>query len=80
MKTKSGLFIPSPLQNLILEHLRTKGRDSAQGIAQGIDTTVGSARDALKGLRRHGLVDRSPVSFELAKCLRKPATTKRAEK
>lgn len=80
MKTKSGLFIPSPLQSSVIEHLRIKGRDSAQGIAKGIDTTVGSARDALKGLRRHGLVDKTPVSFELAKCLRKPTSTTKAEK
>ena len=67
MKPKSpGLFVPSPLQTRILEHLRVKWRASAQDIAQGVETTVDTVRDALNTLRHKGLVTKSPVSFELA--------------
>lgn len=72
MKKTPGAFVPSPLQTRILEHLRTKGRDSAQGIMKGVDTTLDTVRDALNTLRHNGLVTKSPVSFELAECCRAP--------
>ena len=67
MKTKTGLFVPSPLQTRILEHLKDKGRASAQELQAAVESTVGSVRDSLNTLRKHGLVTKSPVSFELAK-------------
>ena len=72
MKTKTGLFVPSPLQTRILEHLRDKGRASAQELQVAVESTVGSVRDSMNTLRKHGLVTKSPVSFELAACLRRP--------
>lgn len=70
MKKTPGLFVPSPLQTRIMEHLR-KGRDSAQGIMKGVDTTLDTVRDALNTLRHNGLVTKSPVSFELAEKVKK---------
>lgn len=50
----------------ILEHLRSKGRASAQELVPVAETTLGSVRDCLKELCRTGIVKKSPVSFELA--------------
>lgn len=83
MKTKTKapkvakLHPPSPLQTKILDHLRLKGRASAQELVPVTETTLGSVRDTLGTLCRRGLVVKSPVSFELADCLRAPKKGKK---
>ena len=73
------LYPPGPLQAKILEHLRTKGRASAQELETATETTLGSVRDALTTLRKRGLVSKSPVSFELAECCRAPKNAKKVQ-
>jgi len=76
MKTESGLFVPSPLQSRILDHLRTKGRSDLHEITRGVDATVSGVQGSLKMLRDQGLVTKSGILFELAPCCKKSSTKK----
>lgn len=74
---ETKLHPPSPLQTRILDHLRIKGRASAQELVPVTETTLGSVRDTLRTLCSRGLVVKSPVSFELAECCRAPKKGKK---